>query len=585
MTPDGLSRRQALGGLGALAAAPALARRSPRHGGAPTAGDGRFGWGVASFDPSADGVLLWTRVRSDDGRPVRLRWQLAADAGLAQPVAEGAVSAEADHDHCATVTVTGLPAGGIWWYRFELADGTERSPVGRTRTLPEGPVDRWRVATVSCSRYADGGFAAYRALADREVDLVVHLGDYIYEDGRAGVRAQDPPDELRTLGQYRRRYAQHREDPDLQALHARHPMVAVWDDHELAGNAWRDGAAAHDEAADGPWADRRQAATQAHEEWLPGRTRLAEDGRLEAWRAIPVGDLAEVLVVDTRSWRDRPPTSAAEVDQGAVGRTLLGRRQLEWLQGRLTRADRPPWVLLANQVMLHPLRVPVPSPGLAAEVEAQGFLVVAGEALNPDQWDGYPAERDAVVAAAGTTGGVLVLTGDVHSSWAWEGPGVDGDDQPAMVELVTPSVTSASLGDRLPVPPGPLERALPALDPDLAFVDLTRHGYVVVDLVSDEAHAEWWFVDPADPASQAFGAARRTPRLAPMRLEAVTAPQPDPVPTTTSTTTTAPGGAAPGTPDDEQDAADDGGLTLGLGAAVAGLAAAGGAILALRRRR
>ncbi|MFP5256208.1 MAG: alkaline phosphatase D family protein [Acidimicrobiia bacterium] len=581
MTGASLSRRQVVRGLGALAAAPVLRRPQASRRGGPGGGDELFRWGVASFDPTASGILLWTRARPDDGSPVPLRWQLFADADLTRPVAGGTATAEAGADHCVTVEATGLPAGGIWWYRFETADGSAASPTGRTRTLPEGPVARWRVATVSCSRYAAGGFAAYRALAGREVDLVVHLGDYVYEDGASDARAHDPPEELRTLDQYRRRYAQHREDPDLQALHARHPMVAVWDDHELAGNAWRDGAQGHDPSTGGPWDARRRAATQAHGEWVPGRTRTGEDGRLVAWRSVLVGDLAEVLVLDARSWRDRQPTAATEVAQGR-DRDLLGPEQRAWLEARLTRSDRPPWVLLANQVMLHPLRVPVPSAAVGAQVEAQGFLVVDGLALNPDQWDGYPAEREALLAAAGPEGGVVVLTGDVHSSWGWEGPGTDDDGRPAMVELVTPSVSAASLGDRLPVPPTVLEAAIAAVDPDLAYVELTRHGYLLVDLGADEAQAEWWYVDPADPASQAFGAARRTPRATPMHLAAVAGPRPDPAPTTTTTTVPPPPptGAA-GEPRDGR----DGGPGLVVGGAIAAAATAAGAVVALRRRR
>ena len=567
-----LDRRRVLQGLGALVVAPALSPRPALERGGP--GGGAFASGVASFDPTADGVLLWTRVTSLEPR-VTLRWTVAEDEGLTRIVRTGTARAEAEADHCVTVPVDGLPPGRTWWYGFE-APGGQRSPVGRTRTMPAGPAERVRLGLVSCSRYAAGGFAAYRALAEREVDLVVHLGDYIYEDGRADARAHDPPEELRTLEQYRRRYAQHRLDPDLQALHARHPMVSVWDDHELADNAWSGGARAHDDAIDGPWPDRRQAATTAHEEWVPGRTRRREDGRLEAWRALALATDVELLVIDTRSWRDEVPRDAAAVE-ASEDRTILGEAQRAWLLDRLARPERPAWTLVANQVMYHPLRVPLPGGVLASQVEEAGFLVVGDEAVNPDQWDGYAAEREAVSTAMGGRGGVVVLTGDVHSSWAWEGPANDGG-QPAMVEVVAPSVTAESLGDRLPAPAALVETALRGLDAELSHVDLSQHGYAVVELGPDDLQAEWWYVEVDDPASQTFGAARRAPRSVPMRLTEVDGPRPDPVPTTAppSTTTTAP--VAPRRDDGFE-------LPWPLAGGAAAVAATVAAAVALRRRR
>jgi alkaline phosphatase D len=586
--PD-LDRRRFLAGVGAVAVAPAAHRLAVPRRGQPQPAP--FAWGVASFDPTPTSVLLWTRVVPGRGID-RVRWQLAADPALREVVAGGEVDVDADADHCATVDVDALPPGGIWWYAFAAPGGTS-SVVGRTRTLPEDP-DRIRLGAVSCARYASGGYAAYRALAAREVDVVLHLGDYVYEDGRAGVRPHDPPATLRTLDEYRRRYAQHRSDPDLQELHARHPMVAVWDDHEIAGNAWRDGAPGHDPASDGPWLDRLRAAGQAHAEWLPGRTgRLADDGRLQAWRSLPLGSLAELLVLDTRSWgRDRQPAAAAEVggpppgSDAGTARTLLGADQAAFVAERLARPDRPPWTVVANQVMLHPLRVPVPGEGFVEAVEAAGFLVVDGDGLNPDQWDGYPQARTELLTAAGDRGGVVVVTGDVHSSWAWEVPATDGAD-PAVVELVTPSVSSEPLADRLPVPAGVVESVLRGVSGDLAHVELSSHGYLVVDLDRDRVQGEWWYVDPADAASQRFGAACRAPREPPMRLAPVAEPTDDPPPTTTSTTATTAGGAgSAGAGSDGSDTADDGSVPvvavgLGAGAVAAGTAA----LLALRARR
>lgn len=585
---SGIDRRQFLAGAGALTALPAARQRSGLTRGA--AQQSPFEWGVASFDPTDETVLLWTRV-APGTEPVRLSWVLARDPDLADVVASGRVEVGAASDHCAVVEATGLPPGGTWWYGF-TNEADVRSPVGRTRTMPRETVDRLRLGVVSCGRFASGGFAAYRALAEREVDLVVHLGDYIYDDGRGGVRTHEPPERLLTLRQYRARYAQHRADPDLQALHARHPVVAVWDDHEISSNAWRDGAADHDPAVDGPWLARLLAAAQAHEEWLPGRTsRNAADGRLRAWRSLSLGGLAELVVLDTRSWaRDRQPTTAAEVGGPAPGgppgsaRTMLGDDQAAFVAERLQPpghpAERRPWTVLASQVMFHPLRVPVPGESFIDSIEAAGFLVLDGEATNPDQWDGYPQAREQLSVAMGGQGGVVVVTGDAHSSWAWEGPANDGG-QPVMVELVAPSVSSESLADRLPVPAGVVESVLSGLDDDLSYVELSSHGYLLVDLDETRVQGEWWYVDPADPATHRFGAARQAPITVPMHLTTVVEPTRDPAPTTTTPTSTTTTAAGPTT----SDVSDDGGLplrTIGVGAGVA--AAALGAAMALRRR-
>jgi alkaline phosphatase D len=538
---------------------------------------------VASFDPTDEAVLLWTRV-TPQSAPVELRWALSRDDRLVDVVASGQVEVGPEQDFCAVVEAVGLTPDTGWWYAFATPDDV-LSPVGRTRTMPRAIAPRIRLGVASCSRYASGGFAAYRALAERQLDLVVHLGDYIYEDGGADVRAQDPPERLVTLDQYRARYAQHRADPDLQALHAAHPMVAVWDDHDIAGNAWRDGARDHDPAVDGPWIERLRAASQAHEEWLPGRTqRSADDGRLRAWRALSLGGLADLVVLDTRAWaRDRQPASAEELGgpapDGPPGstRTLLGADQSRFLAERLARPDRPPWAVIANQVMFHPLRVPVPAESFVDQIEDAGFLVVDGEAVNPDQWDGYPQARDQAVAAIGTQGGVVVISGDVHSSWAWEGPARVGED-PAMVELVSPSITSEPLADRLPVPATLVESGLRSFDDDLSYVELSSHGYLLVELDANRVRGEWWYVDPADPASQRFGAGREAPIGVPMRLTEVDEPLPEPAATTppASTSTTAPL---------DRKADDDDALPVIAGAGAAALAAVTAAVVALRRRR
>jgi alkaline phosphatase D len=570
-----VDRRRFLAGVGAAAGAAAL--RTLAVPARAEAADAPFGWGVASFDPTRSSVLLWTRAlpASGDG-PVALRWTVAEDDALTKPVASGSATASADHDHTVRVEVGDLPAGRTWWFAFETADGA-RSTVGRTRTL-DPDAGRLRVAVVCCARYAAGGYAGYRALAARDVDLVVHVGDYIYEDGLAGQRPHVPGHRCTTLADYRARYAQGRADPDLQALHAAHPVVAVWDDHEVAGNAWRGGAGSHDDDRDGPWADRLRAASQAYAEWVPGRTATGSDGRLRTWRTLDLGDLAELVVLDTRHWgRDRQPRTAAELDDRDDPRHLLGADQQSFVAERLQRKSRRPWVLLANQVMLHPLRIPVPSTSLGNAARRGGFLIDGSFAVNPDQWDGYASARRDLLDAVGDRGGVVALTGDVHSSWAWEGP-AEVDGGPGMVELVAPSVTTESFATRIPAPASVIELGLVASSPDLSHVEVTSHGYLLVDLTADQVQAEWWYVDPADPSTQRFDAARTAPRTPPMLLSEATEP----------TTDRRPGEGSAPTPTTGGHLGDDGGDDLPLalvGAGAAGVVAVAAGLVAVRSRR
>ena len=265
---------------------------------------------------------------------------VAADPELTDIVASGSAATTADRDHTVVVDVGGLAPATSYWYRFSA--GGEDSPVGRTRTLPAGPVDSFRIGTVSCAHYAIAPLGVYRALAEREVDLVLHLGDYLYEDdGHDGPRDHDPPHAAVTQDDYRRRLAQLRADPDLQALHLRHPMIAIWDDHDLADNAWREGAKRHDPGRDGPWAVRVASAAAARQEWIPARLRdrLRPEGglavrrhrrpgragapRLPVRRARPAGRLRRRTAARRqRSFAARG--AAAALAPGAAGRRSRG---------------------------------------------------------------------------------------------------------------------------------------------------------------------------------------------------------------------------------------------------------------------
>ncbi len=418
-------------------------------------------------------------------------------------MARGEALAGPEHDFCVTVDVRGLEPSTTYYFAF--GSRNETSPVGRTRTLPQGRIDGVRLGVVSCASFATGFFNAYAHLAERDVDLVVHLGDYVYEDGHEPAlpsRVHEPLSRLVSLSDYRTRHAQYRRDPDLQRLHQQHPVITVWDDHDIAGNAWSGGAAQHDPLKDGSWSDRRAAAVQAYLEWVPLRSPdAARPDRI--YRTFDLGDLAQLVMLDTRlAGRERPAKAGeravATLDEG--GRSLLGEEQRAWLQYQL-RASSDKWSLLGNQVMMAPLRALQMPPVLRRMLRG---LVAGGAGVNGDQWDGYPAERRALFdyLQGQELGDTIVLSGDLHSSWAAElmaEPNGTGAGAGAVgVEFVTPSVSAPPFASEVapPIPFGHalLRRLIVRQNPHIRFFDLEHHGYVVLDLTEQRAQAEWWHV-------------------------------------------------------------------------------------------
>lgn len=491
---------------------------------------------VASFDPTPSSVLLWTRLTGS----TEADWQVARDSGFEDVVARGTVDTGPDRDFTVVVDVDGLEPATTYWYRF--GSSSERSPVGRTITLPDGDVSKFTLGLVSCARYSVAPLTVYRALAEVEVDLVLHLGDYIYDDeGKKGPRTHQPPREVKQLGDYRQRLAQIRQDGDCQALHLRHPMAFIWDDHDFADNAWSGGAKKHDPEEDGPWSARRDAAIQALGEWLPWR-RTNESGWPSIYRALPIGNLAELIVLDSRIiGRDAQASFEGAKPIDDPSRSLLGDSQWEWLKGRLSDASRP-WALVANGVVFNPIPMDLPAERLLKPILPLGYVELDdGAVLRDDQWDGYPGERDKLLQLVGSRmeagGRTVLVSGDVHSSWAFEGPG-GADGSPLAVEATVPSVASTPMGRTRP--PGIwriLDYAVRRLE-HVRWVDITSRGFAVVQIKPEEVTVGWWFIDPYDtqahPRAQ-VGAAFRSRITGRPRWEEVSPPpellrDPDPVP-------------------------------------------------------
>ncbi len=582
-----LLRRDVLRGLPAALAGLLLAPRPALS--APVSDDGTaFLHGVASADPTTDAVVLWTRISgADEGGDVDVRWTVASDPELRQVVAGGQARASADGDWTVHVDVDGLEPASTWWYGFEALG--QRSPTGRTRTAA-GPEDgrELRLGVVSCASLVNGYFTAYRHLARRDLDLVVHLGDIIYEtNAGTPVRRHEPRTQPVTLADYRRRYAQYRRDPDLQALCQGVALAAIWDDHEVAGNAWKDGASGHDPRTQGPWAERRAAALQAFLEWVPLR-RPDPSASERIWRALPLGANGELVLLDTRhDGRDRQVGAYLEDPAAALDdpqRRIMSTAQEEWLSDRLRQAPGA-WRIVANQVLLSPLRFALP-PALARLADPLG-LVVAGSVMNPDQWDGYPAARRRLleVIDEDAVGPVVVLTGDIHSSWAFDVPARAETGAPSVaVELVAPSVTSATFAQIVGPDSQLLSRGLTALAedqlPHLRWADIQHHGYLEIGVHPERVQADWWHVEAVDDAqagehhAASWEVVAGDPRLRPaaesLRPRLPPAPLPGPPPLS-GTPGDQPGGIAAFSPR----------LPV-LGAAAL---AAGGGLLALRRRR
>ena len=458
-----------------------------------------FPHSVASFDPTPTSVLLWTRTEVAD----EVTWTVARDDALADVVASGRADVDVDRDHTVVVDVEGLEAATTYHYAFEVAGA--RSVVGRTRTTPAGSTEGVRLAIVSCANLARAPLTVYRAVAGvDDVDLVLHLGDYIYEDdGEKGHIPVDPPRYLVTLDDYRARYRQARADTDLQQLHARVPFVAIWDDHDVADNTWDGGAKAHDPEEHGPWPDRLAAATRARQEYVPARLPDPDDEGL-LYRAVPLGDLAEVVLLDARlGGRDEALDSAGgDGDLDSEDRAMLSEEQWTWAAERV--ADRSHvWSLVTSQVPVSRMHLPMPGDVDLDVGLPEGYTVRDGVGVCTDQWDGYAAERERLVRLLDDRdGGVVVLSADVHSSWVFDGP-FASDGRPVAGELTGTAVSSTTMGGNLGRAGSALgERVGENMD-HVRWVDLDEYGFLLADVSPDRLRGEFWAVDPDDRSATA----------------------------------------------------------------------------------
>ena len=433
-----------------------------------------FSHGIASGDPLADAVILWTRITTESEDPVEVLWEVSETPDFATIYASGLTSTTGDRDWTVKVDATCLLPGQTWYYRFQALGRT--SVVGRTRTAPYGPTERLRFAFCSCSSFAHGWYHAYRAMSEQAgLDVVFHLGDYTYEqaEGDYGdVHPMQPTHETVTLEDKRLRYAHHRSDPDLQEVHRQHPFVCTWDDHEFVNDTWSGGSQDHDPETEGTWEDRLANGMQAYMEWLPVREELA--GII--YRRLLYGDLLDVLVLDTRVvGRDQKPSTTDEAYD--PDRQLLGELQEQWLLDRLS-ATPARWTLLAQQLCMGQW---------SFSTDDQG----RPRPLNQDSWDGYQAARRTIFdhIVSEDVQGVVVISGDVHSSWAndlaldFSAYDVFQHNGSVAVEAVCPGISSPGTSV--------LDALFTSDNQYIRFQDSLRRGFVVCEVNHEQLQADW----------------------------------------------------------------------------------------------
>ncbi|MBT0585180.1 alkaline phosphatase D family protein [Alteromonas oceanisediminis] len=446
----------------------------------------KFEHGVASGDPSEDGIVIWTRVspineKEATSRNIDVSWQLSIDRQFENPVSQGIYRTSKANDFCVKVLVEKLEAGQTYFYKFQV--GAVESPIGTTKTLPTGSLEKLRVAVVSCANFPFGYFNVYDHISRRlDIDFVLHLGDYLYEygtaEGELGAkegnrlnRPHIPANETITLSDYRQRHSQYKKELASQAVHAAHPFILIWDDHEFANNAYKDGAQNHSPETEGDWKKRKESALKAYFEWMPRREPKHNNDSVKAWKTYEFGDLASFICLETRlavrdnevlyqdGFSDRE--SFFQNTLGDESRQYIGPKQQDFVADALLKSRQrdKPWQILVNQCTMARLHMPDLSPYLSESIidELEIALHPAPREhivqylsmtkfdlpFNLDAWDGYPHERELLYNAIQKTDAkVLVLTGDTHAFMT--NTLYDNKGQRRGIELGTSSITSES---------------------------------------------------------------------------------------------------------------------------------------------
>lgn len=492
---------------------------------------GAFAHGLASGDPFATSVVLWTRVTTKMEGDIDVLWKVARDAEFTDIIQTGTLTTNASRDYCVKAIANDLQPGQTYYYCFHAGDAV--SDIGRTRTLPEGEIDQLRFAVVSCANWQHGYFNTYDAIAkraaDQPYDAMIHLGDYYYEYGaletpRLADRIHVPSHEIIGLDDYRKRHAQYRSDAALQAATAAMPLIAVWDDHETSNDSWQAGAQNHQAESEGNWDARKQAALRAYYEWMPVREPAVGRVRSDIYRNFRFGDLANLTCVETRlTARAEPIIVESYIDEiSAEGgadkfrkdvlynpdREMFGKDQQDFIVNALSQSkqDGVAWRLLANQVIMGRLLTPDFTPYIDEDAvklieadwpEVRDFLTLSkyNMPVYPDSWDGYPVAREKFYTALDAAGlnDMLVLTGDAHEFWVNDLTSEAG--QKLGLELVTSSVSSETLTAYLGDGVAEHNLLLTQKNEDARYYNAQRSGFIDLTLTPKNASVVMLNVD------------------------------------------------------------------------------------------
>ena len=525
---NSLTRRGLLGAFTATTAAACAPKVSETFTAAPNTATGTFSHGIASGDPLGNAVILWTRITPDnpmDGS-VEVIWEMDKDSDFASLATSGTFATNAARDWTVKVDAADLDAGAVYYYRFRVGDKT--SPIGTTKTLPDGAIDKARFAVVSCANWEHGFFNTYDHIARQDhFDAVIHLGDYYYEyaAGRyTNAAAKDmgrrhmPEHEVVSLEDYRLRHAQYRSDNGLQSLTAKMPMIAIWDDHETSNDSWKGGAENHQDG-EGEWDARRQAALRAYYEWMPIREPRKGRLRQDIFRSYDWGDLLTLVTVETRlTARGEPLVIEDYYDEiKAAGnadsfkaeilndptREMFGPVQSDFIIDTLkaSKAKNVPWRVIANQVIMGRVLTadlaPYVDETAIQEIEKDWVGIRDSVALSkynlpvyPDSWDGYPVARETFYQRLIEAGvqDIIVLTGDAHEFWVNDLTADSGEK--LGVEFVTSSVSSKTLTAYLGEGTADYALLLTQSNPDALYYNALHNGYIDLTLGRQKGHVK-----------------------------------------------------------------------------------------------